>query len=327
MLKKPYKGYTKIVKNSFLRFSTFYFKIPKNEKLERIIRSNYLTMVLENPQDDGIHMSNYWKVYLPKVRIYLIPNETKPKKVLITHEGLTDSINLKFLTLAVHSLQILRNIYLLIRYRCGINIIMKTFLISIQTGRMLCFDMVKHAILVSRVLSKINLQHQSQMVVIGDGLGFLGTMLKSLYPNTNITFVNLPKNLFLDHLFFTKVFNLAQDQPMLIRADNFNGFKSNQLLFFNVASLSEMSHEQIDLYLNSIAEVGGTLVSLNRNTKNHPDGSLVNLSEMFDSRHCEIMLDENPCEFYSKFPLRGFLRGFLPFDGEWHLKILRFQNN
>ena len=85
-----------------------------------------------------------------------------------------------------------------------------------------------------------------------------------------------------------------------------------------------MTSNQIQMYLNAITEVGGTLVSLNRNSKKHPDGTIVNLSELLEAEQSELLFDENPCEFYAKYPTKRLNPGFLPFDGEMHLKILKF---
>jgi hypothetical protein len=189
---------------------------------------------------------------------------------------------------------------------------------------MLCFDIVKHAILISKIKSIIDLRKAKKIVIIGDGFGFLGSLLKFLYPKVKIIFVNLQKNLFLDYCFFVKSFQALADGPSLIEAHLLKNFQKDELLFFNVASLGEMTSNQIQVYLRAINEVDGTLVSLNRNLKKHPDGTIVNLNELLEAEQSELLFDENPCEFYAKYPTNVFKPGFLPFDGEIHLKILKF---
>ena len=135
---------------------------------------------------------------------------------------------------------------------------------------------------------------------------------------------NLQKNLFLDYCFFVKSFQTLDDMPSLVEAHQLTNFKNDELLFFNVASLGEMTSNQVRMYIHAIKEVSGTLVTLNRNSKKHPDGTIVNLSELLEAEQNDLIFDENLCEFYAKYPTNGLSPGFLPFDGEIHLKILKF---
>jgi hypothetical protein len=302
-----------------------YFKLtlPKSLRQRQDVENlfNHLGNI---PEPKGIHLSSHWEHFLPQIQISLIPDRKLPKKIKIVQGGVAGLTPLNILTILLYSLQVFRNIFLLIKYRCSLRILLGICAISIRTGRLLCFDMVKHAILINKVKSIVDFQKSKKIVIIGDGFGFLGSLLKFLYPKVRITFVNLQKNLFLDYCFFVKSFQNLDDVPTLIEAHQLTNFQKDELLFFNVASLGEMTPNQVKMYLHTISEVGGTLVSLNRNLKKHPDGTIVNLSELLESKQSELLFDENPCKFYAKYPTNGLNPGFLPFDGEIHLKILKF---
>jgi hypothetical protein len=176
----------------------------------------------------------------------------------------------------------------------------------------------------SKIIPKVELSSFTKVVIIGDGVGFLGTLIKKMLPNIEVAFINLSKNLFLDYVFYSKVINNFDTKVDFIEADKFSNFDSQPTIFFNVASLSEMTIAQIELYLESIKKVGGTLVSLNRNTKVHPDGTKIELDLLLNKYKSRIIYEENPCTLYEKFPLRGLKKSFLPFDGDSHLKVIAF---
>ncbi len=85
-----------------------------------------------------------------------------------------------------------------------------------------------------------------------------------------------------------------------------------------------MTPSQISIYFDSIKKVSGTLVSLNRNKKIQPDGTLVNLVELIELRRPQIILNEDPCSFYKLYPTSFVWPSYKTFDGTHHLKIIKF---
>jgi hypothetical protein len=120
--------------------------------------------------------------------------------------------------------------------------------------------MVKHGILVDKTRFLIKKRNFRDIVIIGDGFGFLGILLKALNPNVNICYVNLEKNLFLDILFYKIYFGSKIDPPKMIDAGSFRRFSSEFTLFFNVASFAEMTESQVTGYLEGIKMNKGLLV-------------------------------------------------------------------
>jgi hypothetical protein len=301
----------------------FKLTLPKNIKVRKDVE-NFFNRLVNIPEPKGNHLSSHWEHFLPQIRISLIPDRELPKKIKIVQGGLAELTPLNIVTNLLFLLQFSRNVFLLIKYRCSLRVLLAVCVISIRTGRLLCFDMVKHAILISKVKLIVDFQKSKRIVIIGDGFGFLGSLLKFLYPKVGIVFVNLQKNLFLDYCFFVKSFQALDDMPSLVEAHQLTNFKKDELLLFNIASLGEMTSNQVKMYIHAIKEVSGTLVTLNRNSKKHPDGTIVNLSELLEAKQSELLFDENPCEFYANYPTNGLNPGFLPFYGQIHLKILKF---
>ncbi len=281
-------------------------------------------MYCSNSEPNGIQLSSYWDLYLPKVLINLLPNDETPKKISISHQGFAELLPMRVFPLVLHFLSVLRNMVLLFKFQCRLNIIIRTFIILLKTNRLLVFDVVKHAILISKVVNLLKFSTFDRVVIIGDGFGFLGTLLKTLYPHLQITFINLSKNLFLDYCFYTVYFKKLDNELRLVEASSFTNFQEDEILFFNVASLGEMTPLQISLYFDSIKKVGGTLVSLNRNEKIQPDGSLVALNDLIDERQPQVLFEENPCLFYKTYPTNSIRPTCKPFDGDVHLKIIKF---
>lgn len=301
----------------------FILKVPKEENLISQIKQNYNKLVTQNYGQSETEISSHWQKYLPTVKIELI-SWGVPSRFLIDQQGIAGLSNINLYTFVTNILSILKNFYLTIKFKCDLVILSKIIMISLKTNRLLNFDMIKHAILVSKINRKVDISSYSNFVIIGDGFGFLGTLLKILYPNKSITFVNLPKNLFLDFIFYSKVFPFSEDSPNLISAHDRINFDKKNTLFFNIASFSEMTVNQIVSYIGAIKEVSGTLVSLNRNTKKHPDGTLVDLDSLFRDKVKNLIFEENPCQFYMHYPTNKLMPLFLPFDGPVHLKIVKF---
>lgn len=302
----------------------FVFTLPRDTKLRSEIKEKFSELVTPNSDSTKLEISSHWQKYLPGVKVYLYPKDGLPRKAFIEQQGLAGLEKIRLRSLIYNTLVIIKNNYLMIKFSVNFLIFLKIIKISIKTTRLLNFDMIKHAILISKTKKYLDMSYFSNFVVIGDGFGFLGTLLKEVFPQIkNITFVNLPKNLFLDFLFFTKLFSSIDAYPKLISAHKFNGFDEQNTLFFNVASLSEMTVNQIHSYLNSIKNVGGTLISLNRNSKTHPDGSRINLEDLLKKYERTLIFEENPCQFYSQYPTGGLAPLFLPFDGPVHFKIIK----
>jgi hypothetical protein len=100
--------------------------------------------------------------------------------------------------------------------------------------------------------------------IIGDGYGYLGSLIKLANPETKLIFVNLGRNLLIDLLGFQKVH--PESSPVLasskkdiqsapanttvfLEAEKFELLSDSTIsLFINIASMQEMDHNIIERY-------------------------------------------------------------------------------
>ena len=144
-----------------------YYKLtlPKSLRKRKDVETLYYRLV-NIPEPKGIHLSSHWELFLPQIQISLIPSRKLPKKIKILQAGVAGLTPLNIVTFLLYSLQVSRNIFLVIKYRCSLRVLLAVCVISIRTGRLLCFDMVKHAILINKVKSIIDFKKLNKIVII-----------------------------------------------------------------------------------------------------------------------------------------------------------------
>jgi hypothetical protein len=136
----------------------FKLTLPKNIEVRKDVE-NLFNRLVNIPEPKGNHLSSHWEHFLPQIQISLIPDCKLPKKIKIVQGGLAELTPLNIVTNLLFLLQFSRNVFLLIKYRCSLRVLLAIWVISIRTGRLLCFDMFKHAILISKVQSNVDLQN------------------------------------------------------------------------------------------------------------------------------------------------------------------------
>jgi hypothetical protein len=261
--------------------------------------------------------------YLELINIEIV-STSKAYIISIDQQGIANLIKLNLKNILMNLPSLILNLFYFFKFSRNLHIFVKLIQISIRTKRLICFDMVKHGILVDKTRFLIKKRNFRDIVIIGDGFGFLGILLKALNPNVNICYVNLEKNLFLDILFYKIYFGSKIDPPKMIDAGSFRRFSSEFTLFFNVASFAEMTESQVTGYLEGIKMNKGLLVSLNRQGKIHPNGEYLDFNFLLDRFSPVYLVNEENVEWYSKFPSNKFRPSWLPFDGPVDLKIFKF---
>jgi hypothetical protein len=267
--------------------------------------------------------SSHWMKYLELINIEIV-STSKAFIISINQQGIANLIKLNLKNILVNLPSLILNLFLYFKFSRNLHIFVKLIQISIRTKRLICFDMIKHGILVDKTKFLIKMGNVKDIVIIGDGYGFLGILLKALNPNVNICYVNLEKNLFLDILFYKVYFGNKNEPPKIIDAGSFHRFSSEYTLFFNVASFAEMTESQVTCYLEGVKMNKGLLVSLNRQGKMHPNGEYLDFNFLLDRFSPAYLVNEENVEWYSKFPSNKFRPSWLPFDGPVDLKIFKF---
>jgi len=176
--------------------------------------------------------------------------------------------------------------------------------------------------------------------IIGDGYGFLGTLIRMMFPKSKIIFVNLGKVLLFDAYYFSLIFKdlpvvLVEDDTnektrnyeiIFMEAENYeflNGLPIS--LFINIASMQEMNLEVIQhyfQYMRSSLEIP-YFYCCNRLEKKLPDGTMVRFLDYPWDMDDKILIDElSP--WYQTYPAPNppFWRRF---DGPIHHRLVKLK--
>lgn len=165
--------------------------------------------------------------------------------------------------------------------------------------------------------------NNKRIVIIGDGYGRLGTLIKAKFPKSKIIYVNLGRTLLFDLVYSKKTFpnsivHLVDNEPNL--AADFNFIEAERVgeieitgdLFINIASMQEMNYSQIQEYFKIIQnQNSGTMFyCCNRESKKLPDGSIIEFKN-YPWGGLKVLLTEY-CPWHKEFP-----RNRPPFKGKF----------
>lgn len=155
----------------------FVLNMPKDKNLRELTALKFSELAKHNDDQSKFEISSHWQKYLPGVKINISPRRGwVHSKILIDQQGIASLSNINLSSIISNLLSIIRIFYLAIKFKCDTKIFYDIFKISIKTSRLINFDMIKHAILISKIKNKIDILYFSNFVIIGDGYGFLGTL-------------------------------------------------------------------------------------------------------------------------------------------------------
>jgi hypothetical protein len=179
-----------------------------------------------------------------------------------------------------------------------------------------------------------------RVAIIGDGNGFMGMLLKNLYPNVKIIHINLVKVLMFDLIFTSLPTNLYKLNVVLKSEDysktaDFNFVPAEEIFdidlgdvdfFFNIASMQEMDLSVINSYFELIRSQNLEKIYFyccNRVSKKLPDGTVVSFDDYPWLKSDNVLFDE-VCDWYSEFPTSRppFVKEF---DGKHKHRLIEIQ--
>ena len=156
--------------------------------------------------------------------------------------------------------------------------------------------------------------NEKRVVIIGDGYGRLGTLIKAKFPQSKIIYVNRGRTLLFDLVYSKKTFpdsvvHLVDHEPNLsadfnfIEAEKVSDMKITGDLFINIAGMQEMNYSQIQEYFKIIQnqESGTMFYCCNRESKELPDGSVIEFNN-YPWRDLKVLLKEY-CPWHQEFPM------------------------
>lgn len=208
---------------------------------------------------------------------------------------------------------------LLTKYYIGNEIRRCGFQVAKKQNRILSFDCIRQIFCVD-LLFKRNILRKSKVVaVIGDGYGFMSSLIKMVCPESTVICINLGKILFFDIFYSEKV--MPNEKCVLVnRKEDFNSLQQNSIffveaekydllfslpidLFINIVSMQEMDKKVISRYyaIMRSSTVDCYLYSCNRVSKELPGGEVIRFdSYPWDDRD-EILVD-GECLWHRKTP-------------------------
>ena len=186
-------------------------------------------------------------------------------------------------------------------------------------GRVLSFNCFKQALSLNKILENDVDLNSSKIAIIGDGNGFLGILLKLLFPKIKIVQINLGKILLFDYLFSANSMIFDKLNIVLKKNDYINDsdcyFVPSNLvadispkdidIFFNIASMQEMKPVIIKKYFDLMRSQNTRktfFYCCNRINKILSDGSNSSFDNYNWIENDKIIFDEN-CFWYNQAPM------------------------
>ena len=193
------------------------------------------------------------------------------------------------------------------------NTLLKTLIYTLKSKQIFGYDVTRMALTIDFLERNISNLESKRFCLIGDGYGRFGSILKSIYPNCSVIYINLGRTLVFDYYYTSKVFpnsnhqlNRTQDKFSddftYIEAERYREFKLEAEIFVNIASMQEMDMKTINEYFSLIKSQPQSVYfyCANRISKKLPDGSIINFNE-YPWSGMKVLIDEL-CPWHQKFP-------------------------
>ena len=162
--------------------------------------------------------------------------------------------------------------------------------VSAQTDRVINPDIVRIAKSCESLEKAIGSLAGKKIIIIGDGFGTCGSLIKCAFPTVSILFINLGKSLIFDASFSYKAFpnalhvdardnlDLAEGSFTYFPAEDVESVAIGGDVYIAMETFQEMDLSVVNRYFTIMRlEVNPpTLYSANRISKTLPDGSVIN---------------------------------------------------
>lgn len=185
-----------------------------------------------------------------------------------------------------------------------------------------------------------------RVCVIGDGYGYIGSLLKLIDPAIQVLSINLGRTLFFDAA-YTKMVHQSASAALLrdledvgsgdasgkdflfLEAERYELLQQLEAdIFINIASMQEMNINVVQNYMRFIrSQKGGDpyFYCCNRIEKQLPDGALIRLAD-YGWDHADEMLVDELCPWYQCYPAWTW-KFWAPFDGPIQHRFVKLKRN
>ena len=222
---------------------------------------------------------------------------------------------------------------LLKKYGCVDFLRIKGQLVAAKSERVFQFDCAKQVLSLQCILMKLlngNIPASfpfretgiKTVCVIGDGYGYMTSLLKLVSPALKVICVNLGRTLLFDTYYIQKVLAdeqvgliiseenkreiFAQNSILFMEAERYELLKGIPIdLFINIASMQEMDNLVIQnyfRYMRTSSSATKYFYCCNRVEKKLPDGEVTRFAEYPWGNNDHLILLDELCPWYQKYP-------------------------
>ena len=230
----------------------------------------------------------------------------------IKGEGFGDFKKLNFINL-ISSVPIYVYCSIRLRPKLKVNTLLKTLIYCLKSRQIFGYDVTRMALTIEFLERNIGNLDSKSFCLIGDGYGRFGSILKSIWPNCKVVYINLGRTLLFDYYYTSKVFpksdhlvirtqSKLSDDFSYIEAERYREIKIEAEIFINIASMQEMNMKTINDYFSLFKSQSHPIYfyCANRISKKLPDGSVINFNE-YPWNGMKVLVDEL-CPWHQKFP-------------------------
>lgn len=210
-----------------------------------------------------------------------------------------------------------------------------------KQGRLFDFDCAKQVLAIDYLLKRLDVENFSsadinRVCVIGDGYGYMTSLMYEFEPSLEVTCVNLGRSLIFDVYYST----LSSDCRVgvideggvnnnnninFIPAENYSIIQKikQQDLFINIASMQEMDLPIVNNYLRFMRDErhnSPLFYCCNRISKRLPDGGVICFDD-YGWRADDTIIFDELCEWYQRYP-KTVPFGWRDFDGPIRHKLV-----
>ncbi|MDO8748007.1 MAG: putative sugar O-methyltransferase [Candidatus Omnitrophota bacterium] len=304
-----------------------------------IVRALYNSYYLQRDTEE-ITASSHWKEFGQKVKVCIDNNgnltsykgygfgDLQPTNAL--NRTLKYFCNLTYFIKLQHKKEIL-------------TLIEESRVIIKKINSYLSYDCFRQICSLSVIRQYLKIDHHEEfnILVIGDGFGFLSALLKKIYPNCKITLLDLGKVLLFQainlqriypkqtHFLITNSFDAGEVDFLYVPADKSMNMKNLKYrLLINIASMQEMDYKTINDYFalmrrNSAKD--NLFYCCNRKQKILPGGEVINFSRYPWVNTDRYLVDE-VCPFY-KYHFSAVFPFIHKFDGVFIHRLANLELN
>ena len=211
--------------------------------------------------------SSHWEKYSKYQKIDHEISHTKVEEIELSGFGFGDFKNQGILNFF---LNLPTQIYLKTKIfpKCDVDTLKLAKKNAKKSKQLFSHDLARMVLTLDFLNNFIPSLNNKRIVIIGDGYGRLGTLIKAKFPKSKIIYVNLGRTLLFDLVYSKKTFpnsivHLVDNEPNL--AADFNFIEAERVgeieitgdLFINIASMQEMNYSQIQIFYKYIIMIRG----------------------------------------------------------------------